>query len=109
MAEIMELAQQLGKKIAESPASKNVQQAHKEVEADAELAQTLQEYQAQAEKISQLEAENKPVEVDEKRTLQNLHDKLVASDKFKKFSAAQVEYIDLMRKVNQAIQGQLAQ
>ena len=45
----------------------------------------------------------------DKHRLQELNDKLVASQEFKKFTAAQVEYVDLMRKVNEEIRRELAE
>ena len=62
-----------------------------------------------AQKVEQLEHENKPVEVDDKHKLRDLHDTLVANDLFKRFTAAQVEYVDLMRQVNQTLRKQLAE
>ncbi len=69
----------------------------------------LKQYQEQSLKIEQLEHENKPVEVEDKHRLRELHEKLVASDVFKRFTGAQVEYVDLMRQVNQALRRQLAE
>ena len=46
--------------------------------------------------------------VDDKHKLQQLNAALVASDLFKTFTAAQMEYVDLMRKVNQALRDELA-
>ena len=72
------------------------------------MARLLRDFQAQSDKIRQLDAEQKPVEVEDKHALQELQDELVASEIFKKYTAAQVNYIDLMRQVNQAIQNELA-
>ncbi len=109
MEHALELAQRLGKSISESSEAANLRAAREEMSKQGEIAQLLKSYQAQAEKIAKLEHENKPVEVDDKHKLQELHGKLVASDVFKKFTAAQVEYIDLMRQVNETLQKQLAE
>jgi hypothetical protein len=68
----------------------------------------LGDYQAQSEKIAQAEQENKPIEVEDKHRLSELHAKLISSDVFKKFTAAQVEYIDIMRQVNDTLRRNLA-
>jgi len=108
MSAITELAGRLGKTIASSPEAIALRDARKALNAQPDVAQLLKDFQAQSDKIQQLTADNKPVEVDDKHALQELQDKLVASEVFKKYTAAQVNYIDLMRQVNQAIQAELA-
>ena len=109
MASITEMAEQLGKAIASSPQAANLRAARKELNAQPDVKRLLEDYRKQAEKIGHLEEEQKPVEPEDKRQLEDLHGKLVASDVFKKFTAAQVEYIDLMRKVNQSMAKALAE
>ncbi len=109
MTEINELAQQLGKAINQSPQAAKLRAARAALEADKPAVAALKEYQTQADKIARLEDENKPIEVEDKHKLQELHDKLVALDVFKNFTSAQVDYIDVMRKVNDALRKQLAE
>jgi len=104
----IELAGNLGKAMAESPQAVALRDARAALNGEPEVTQALAEYQQQAGKIAQLEREQKPVDVAEKHRLQELNDKLVASETFKKFTAAQVDYVDLMRKVNEAIRRELA-
>jgi len=108
MDETVKLAEQLGKAIAGSPQAARLQQARKAMEADKAAASLLKDFNAQADRIAQLEQQNKPIEVDDKRKLQDLHDKLVACQSFKQYQAAQVEYMDLMRQVSQAVRQPLA-
>jgi len=107
--EITRLAERLGKAIADSPEARKLRETRGALSASPELSETLKEYQKQSEKIATLESENKPVEVDDKHRLRDLHEKLVASDIFKKYTAAQVDYVDMMRKVNDALQGPLGE
>ncbi len=109
MADITELAERLGKAINSSPQAAALRAARKSLEADPQLSQLLKDYQAQAGKIDRLEGDNKPVEVEDKHKLQELQDKLFASETFKAFTAAQVEYVDLMRQVNSVLREQLAE
>ena len=104
MSAIIELAQRLGKAIADSPQVVSLQAAQKEMKKKPEIGQLLKDFQGHSDKIAKLQEENKPIEVDDKQRLQELHNKLIACEEFKKLTAAQVEYIDLMRKVNEAIQ-----
>ena len=108
MNAIIELAGRLGRAVADSPQAATLRAARDEMNKQPELDQLLKEFQAQSEKVATLQRDNKPIEVEDKHKLQELQDKLVASETFKKFTAAQVEYIDLMRKVNQAIQKRLS-
>ncbi len=109
MDPIIELADKLGRSIAESPQAARLREARQELDKHQDVKKLLQDYQAQSEKIDKLEEANKPVEVADKHSLQELHDQLVSSDVFKKFTAAQVDYVDLMRKVNDALRKQLGQ
>jgi cell fate (sporulation/competence/biofilm development) regulator YlbF (YheA/YmcA/DUF963 family) len=106
---IIELARRLGKAIAESPQAAALRAARDQLNAQPDLAQTLKDFQQQAAKIARLEGGQQPVEVDDKRRLQELNDKLVADETFKKFTAAQVDYVDLMRKVNTALRTELTE
>jgi len=108
MAAIIELAERLGKAIADSPQAADLRAAREELDQHADIKKTLEDFRVQQEKIAQLEAEQKVIEVDDKHKLQDLHAALVSSEVFKKYTAAQVEYVDLMRKVNQAISTRLA-
>lgn len=109
MQAIVELARQLGKAVADSAQAARLQEARKALEADARLVQTLNDFQAHTDRLSQLEAQQKPIEVADKQKLEDLHRQLISSDLFKKYTAAQVEYVDLMRQVNDALTQQLRQ
>ncbi|MCY2924245.1 MAG: YlbF family regulator [Planctomycetota bacterium] len=105
---ILGLASRLGQTIAESTAAKALQAARQAVDGDKELQQVMRDYRLQADKLRQLEQETKPIEPEDKRALEAMNQKLAASEKFKALTAAQMEYIDLLRKVNEAVQKELA-
>ncbi len=109
MQAIVELARRLGQAINESPQAGDLRAARQTLNDDPELSKLLKDYQEQVVKIARLEEEKKPVEVEDKQRLDGLQQKLLASEKFKKFSAAQLEYVDLMRKVNEALRQRLAE
>jgi cell fate (sporulation/competence/biofilm development) regulator YlbF (YheA/YmcA/DUF963 family) len=100
---ITELAERLGKQIAESPQARSLRDAREAFNRDKELTQLLKDFQAQSEKVAKLEADNKPIEVEDKHRLGALRERLLADDRFKALTAAQMEYVDLMRKVNAAM------
>jgi cell fate (sporulation/competence/biofilm development) regulator YlbF (YheA/YmcA/DUF963 family) len=103
----MELAARLGKLIAGSPQAVNLRAARDALDAEPEIVKTLEEYREQTIKIAALEEEQKPVEVQDKHRLQELNDQLISSAVFKRYQAAQVEYLDLMRRVDDALQQEL--
>lgn len=107
--QILLLAEKLGKEIHQSPQASALREAKKQLDQHKDVLDNLQAYQEHMDKVQALEHENKPIEVADKHKLQELHDKLVANDIFKKYTAAQVEYVDLMRKVNNTLRKELAQ
>lgn len=109
MDDILDLAGRLGKAIADSKQAQSLRQAREALHNEPATVQLLNEYQAQAHKIGQLEEQQKPVEVGDKHTLNDLHDRLIASETFKKYTAAQVDYIDLMRRVNDTLRHHLGE
>lgn len=109
MDKIIELATGLGEAISDSQQATQLKAARENLNKEKQASQLLKDYQAQSDRIAQLEREQKPVEVDDKQKLQELHERLIASEAFKRFTAAQVEYVDLMRKVNEAIRKHLGE
>ena len=107
MDALVELAEKLGKMIAASPAASRLRRAKKALNQEADTSKTLEDFRRQSEKLAKLEDENKPIEVEDKHLLRDLREKLLASETFKEFTGAQVEYVDLMRKVNEALQKHL--
>jgi len=105
--EIIEMAAKLGKAIARSAPAEALRKARGEMNAQNDVMQLLRDFQKQSERIAELQENDKPVEVEDKHKLDVLHEQLVGKDVFKEFTAAQVEYVDLMRKVNEAITQEL--
>ena len=108
MDDITQLAQKLGAAIGQSAQAVNLRNARNQLDAQPEVKKLMEDLRRQSEKVAALEGQNKPVEVEDKHRLQEINDKLVANEVFKKHMAAQVEYVDLMRKVNVAIGKALA-
>lgn len=106
-ANIAELARKLGQAIAASNQAQTLAKVRKELDAQPQIMRTLEEFHQHSDKLAALEAQNKPIEVDDKRKLQQLHTQLVSSDVFKRYTAAQVEYVEMMHKVSETLRGQL--
>ena len=109
MASITELAEQLGKAIAQSPQAGRLREAAELVRQDPEASNLLAQFRRQATEIARKEAEQKPIEPEEKRKLGDLQRRLASREALKKFTSAQVDYVDLMRTVNETIYSELDQ
>ncbi len=103
----MDLAEKLGEALSQSDQAQALRDAKDSVEDNPELIELMTEYQQHMDKLSQQERMGETVELDDKRRLKDLHDKLVADPAFKKFNEAQMEYVDLMRRINEILRDKL--
>ena len=103
MDAILKLADQLGKTIAQSKQAADYRTAREAMNAQPEAMELLKDFTEQFGKITELTQKQQPIEPEDKRKLNDLQGKLAAQETFKAFSAAQVEYTDIMRKVSQTI------
>ena len=103
MADILALASQLGQAIADAPQAKALRAAREAMHAQEETVHLLGDYQEQIEKVAALEHDGKPIEPDDKHALKKLETRLLSRPDFKAFTEAQVEYVELMRQVNDTI------
>jgi len=107
MERLVEIAQQLGKKIAAHERTTLLKQAQKAVNDDPEAVEIVQNYQNQAQKIHQLEHENKPIEVADKHLLADLETKIGTHPKLTELTKRQVNFVEMMQKVKTAIDNQI--
>lgn len=107
MADVLVLAERLGKELAQDERTQRLNAAQKALEADEEAKGLLGEYQKQAQKISELERDGKPIEVADKRALAAAEEKISLNEKLKALTRGQMEFVDMMRKVKETIDGQL--
>jgi len=103
MQEIIADATALGKKIADHPRSKAFFEAARAVAADPAAQKLLKDYQQTAEKLHALEAAGKPLEPDDKRKLAAAQAELVSNEKLKMMLRTQADYLELMNRVQAAI------
>ena len=105
----IEMATRLGKTLAASPQAMALVAAQKKLSEDPATRQVMHDYQEQVIKITRLEQSHQPIGPEDKHKLQQITDKLIASDLYKQYLDAQVGYVDLMRKTNLAIRNELPQ
>ena len=105
--QIMSEADKLGNLVAQHPAVEKYKQAQKAVMEDPDASRTMAEFERQLESLARQEATGMPVTDAQRSQLESLQSRIVSNIKVKALNMAQVEFIDLLRKVNQAIQSKV--
>ncbi len=100
---ILKLADQLGKAIAESGRTQEFKDKSKAVRDDPDAQAAMQTYQELMLKLARKEQGNQPIEVEEKRALAEAQEKVYSNDKLKDLMQAQADYMELMEAVNNRI------
>jgi len=107
MDEILKLAEQLGGAIAADPRYKASLEIQDKLEKDEAARTLLEEYNKEQIKIAELERDMKPVELEDKRKLEDLRTQVTSNELIKELSAARFEFANLMRQVDETIQSKL--
>jgi cell fate (sporulation/competence/biofilm development) regulator YlbF (YheA/YmcA/DUF963 family) len=102
--QIIAEAEKLGQLVAQHPAVAKYKQAQKSVSDDAEAARLLADFDRQLETLSRQEQSGLPVTDAQRQQLETLQSRIVSHIKVKNLNMAQVEFIDLLRRVTQTIQ-----
>lgn len=103
--EIMKQAAALGRLIAEHKAAKQFKTLMAKLEADVEAQRILNDFGRKLAEIEEKEQTGRPIEVDDKRAVEALRRQVVKHPLLREFQMAQFEYVDLMRKVDEALNG----
>ena len=103
MDEIMQMAGSLGQAIRRHPRYTVLREADACVRADKAATEALEAYNKTAAEMARKERQGRPIEVEDKRNLQRLHETVVANETIKAFMRTQADYAELMRKMNDAI------
>lgn len=104
--EIIDKAQELGKLLGHHEAVTKLETVLKSFQEDVEAQRLFNDYQRHVAKIGQKEAQGQPIEVDEKRTLTELQNNVVQNPILREMQVKQMDYLDLMRQVDEAITSQ---
>ncbi|MHC4139664.1 MAG: YlbF family regulator [Planctomycetota bacterium] len=108
MEEILEIASKLGAAIANHNRYKMFKEAEEQLKKDDEAKEISEELEKQSRKIHELEKNLEPVEVEDKKKLQQLKEKVASNQSIQKFLKVQTDYVELMTKVNKRIDAELA-
>jgi cell fate (sporulation/competence/biofilm development) regulator YlbF (YheA/YmcA/DUF963 family) len=106
--QILQAAEKLGLMLKEHPAVERFKAAQKTVSDDPEAGRLLGEFDRQLEALGWQEQQGRPVTDAQRMQLETLQSKIVSHIKIKNLNLAQVEFVDLLRKVSQTYQRLLA-
>ncbi len=106
--QLMDEAGKLGQLVAQHPAVARYKQAKKSVEEDPEASRMLAELDRQIEALNrQAQSGLQPTDAQQQQ-LESLQNRIISHIKIKALNMAQVDFIDLLRKITQTIQRPLA-
>jgi len=103
--EVLNAAVGLGALIATHPAVIAYKETIRQLDLDVGAKSLLQQYEQLIEVLSAKEAQMQPIEVAEKKQFEMLQQSIMMNPTLKKFAAVQGEYMDVMRKVQESING----
>ncbi|HWE96179.1 MAG TPA: YlbF family regulator [Tepidisphaeraceae bacterium] len=106
--QIMDEATKLGLLVAQHPAVARYKQAREAVDKDPEATRMLADLDRQIENLTRQQQAGLPVTDAQQQQLEALQNRIVSQLKIKNLNLAQVDFVDLLRKVTQTIQRQLA-
>lgn len=101
--EIVEAATRLGQLISEHPAMVKYREVLSAIREDTEAQRLLADYSRQMDLVAEKETEGKPIEVEDKRKLSDLQGRIAMHAVLREMQMAQMDYVDLMRKVDEAM------
>jgi len=106
--QILQEAEKLGLLLKDHPIIERYKSAQKAVTEDADASRLLAEFERQLEALGRQEQSGRPVTDAQRMALEGLQSKIVSHIKIKAFNLAQVEFVDLLRKISQTYQRPIA-
>ncbi|MDP9175250.1 MAG: YlbF family regulator [Planctomycetota bacterium] len=107
-AQILAEAEKLGQLLKDHPAVERFKSAQKSVADDPEAGRLLAEFDKHLESLGRQEQQGRPVTDAQRMQLESLQAKIISHIKIKNLNLAQVEFVDLLRKISQTYQRPLA-
>ncbi|MEX0744816.1 MAG: YlbF family regulator [Phycisphaeraceae bacterium] len=104
--EILQAARELGNRIDQHEAARKFKDVIQRLNDDTEAQRALNDYNRHAQAIAEKEANQQPIEVEDKRRLQELQKAVIRNPLLREFQKGQMDYVDLMRRVDEAMTAQ---
>jgi cell fate (sporulation/competence/biofilm development) regulator YlbF (YheA/YmcA/DUF963 family) len=106
--QIMDEATKLGDLVATHPAIARFKDAKRAVDQDPDANRLLAEFDRQIEALGRQQQQGLPVTDAQQQALEALQTRIVSHLKIKALNLAQVEFVDILRRITQTIQGRLS-
>ncbi len=107
--QIMDEAEKLGRLVAQHPAIESYRKAQTAIAEDPEASRSLAEFDRQLESLARQEQTGMGITDAQRQQLESLQSRIVSNIKVKALNMAQVEFMDLLRKVTQTVQKPLTE
>ncbi len=106
--QIMDEAEKLGRLVAQHTAVERYKHAQKAVAEDPDASRLLADFERNLAKLDQQAQAGLPVTDAQRDQLEAMQSKIVSHIKVKALNMAQVEFVDLLRRITQTIQKPLS-
>ena len=103
---ILDAATDLGKMLKDSDAVGRLKSAAKAFQDDVTAQRTVVDFNRFLQTLSQKEQQGQPIEVADKRKLTELQDAVAGDPQLRAMQKAQMDYVDLLRAIDQSIQAE---
>lgn len=108
MTDILDTAQKLGDLVAKHPALEKLADAQKALAADPAASKMLGEFDQKLQVVQRNQQMGQPVTAAERQELEAMQQRIAGDLKIAAFSAAQVDFTDMLRKVSETWQKPIA-
>lgn len=105
--QILDEADKLGQLVAQHPAVAKYKSAQKSVSEDPDASRLMRDFERTLDTLAQQEQRGLPVTDAQRTQLESLQTQIMSHIKVKALNLAQMEFVDLLRRVNQTIQSKL--
>ena len=101
--EILDAARQLGTLIGSHEAAKKFADVMGRLREDEDAQRLLNDYNRHLNTIAEKESAGSPIEVDDKKKLETFQTQVMTHDLLRDLQMVQMDYVDLMRRVDEAM------
>lgn len=106
--QILKSAGELGELLGKHPKVERLESAIGKLKEDVEAQRALNDLNRHLQSVSEKEMSGQPIEVADKRRLQELQTAVVHNLVLQEFQLAQMDYVDLVRRIDDAMYGRSA-
>jgi cell fate (sporulation/competence/biofilm development) regulator YlbF (YheA/YmcA/DUF963 family) len=104
VTDLLERAKALGESLARHPRVVSFAAARRALHDSREARDLLVQYTQHAERLHELEAGQKPIEVADKHKLAEIETRMAGNDVLKQYMRVQADYIELMNQISRAME-----